>query len=193
MFTNRTVVSIVVSAVAGVLLAIVIVPHAYSANNQDSLARLRAAFVYNISKFVTWPETDLTSPKLPFKICIMTQDDVELTQHFNQLQSKKTHGRSIKVSVFKNKQQLLLNIEEAGPCHILFISNGERSEFSQREITSLMQFTLLIGKNRHFLENGGMLSLIRVKSKIKIFINPEAIGQSQLKLESRLRSLAQTL
>lgn len=190
MFTNRTIVLTIMPTLAAVLLTMVMAPQVYAENNHDILARLRAAFVYNISKFVTWPESDLVSGKYPFKVCIITKGNA---QQFTELQSKKTQGRSIAVSVFKNKQQFTLNTEEEGPCHILFISNSEQREFSQTELASLRPATLLIGKSRHFLENGGMLSLIQVKSKIKIFINPETIGQSQLKLESRLRSLAQTL
>jgi len=188
MFTNRT----VLSTVAGVLLAIVMVPQVHSENSNDRLARLTAAFVYNISKFVTWPDVELQSDNHPFKICVIAQDNIELTQHFSELESKKTHGRSIQVRILKSKQQLPFETEE-GSCHILFISNAERNMLSQRETTSLSQFTLLIGRTRLFLESGGMLSLIQVKSKIKIFINPEAVEQSQIKLESRLRSLAQTL
>jgi len=189
MYKNRT----ALSTIMVTILAVSIIPAVNAKNQTDQFARVRAAFVYNISKFVTWPDLNLKTQNDPFKICIMTHGDEELVQQFAGLKSKKTQGRAIQVNAFGNKKQLSRSTEIEGPCHILFTPNGEWSELTQSEISTLRKSTLLIGKTRNFLEQGGMLSLIQTKSKIEIYINPESMDQSRIKLESRLRSLAKIL
>jgi len=188
-FSNRTVLSLI----AGLVLSFVIVPFSESKTQSDDLSRIIAAFVYHISKFVTWPDSSSDSLNNPLKLCILAQGEASLLQQFSELRSKKAQGRTIQVIAFDNKQKLSRHIEVDGPCHILFASNGEWNEFTHSEIKRLRASTLLIGKSRHFLEGGGMMSLIQVESKIRIFLNPESMAQSQIKLESRLRSLARTL
>jgi len=188
-FTSRTVLSII----AGVLLSFVIVPASDSKTQGDDLSQIIAAFVYQISKFVTWPDAKVNIQNTPLKLCVLAHGEANLLQQFSKLTSKKAQGRTIRVLSFKNKQTLYDHVQVEGACHILFTPNGEWNEFTLNEIRTLRESTLLIGKSRHFLESGGMMSLIQVNSKMKIFLNPESMEQSQIKLESRLRALTRTL
>ena len=164
----------------------------FAITSNEKQAKLTAAFIYQISKFVTWPESGIASSQDDLSICILGKDHFVLMQQLTRFESKKSKGRSIKIHAFDSKENLLSNQGAAGGCQILFSLNGEWSSFTLEEISHLKQSSLLIGKTRYFLEEGGMMALIQAKSKINIFVNPEAMEGSQIKLESRLRALAKT-
>ena len=167
-----------------------------SVNAASSVAKqtkLTAAVIYQISRFVSWPESALGHKGGELLICVLGKDRSGLLPQLQHFTSRKSKGRSIKVQSLKTRRDLLEKQSVSGGCHILFSMNGEWDALSDSDIRLLRQKTLLIGKTRDFLKGGGMLALILVKSKINIVINPDALEGSDVKLESRLRVLAKTL
>ncbi len=166
-----------------------------AASNVLKQEKLTAAVIYQISRFVSWPESEsaLAHQDDELLICVLGKDRSKLLPQLQYFTSRKSKGRSIKVQSLKNRRDLLAQQSVSGGCHILFSMNGEWDELSDDDIRLLRQKTLLIGKTRDFLKGGGMLALIWVKSKINIVINPDALEGSDVKLESRLRVLAKTL
>jgi len=164
----------------------------FAITSNEKQAKLTAAFIYQISKFVTWPESEFVSSQDELSICVLGKDHSLLMHQLTRFESKKSKGRSIQVHAFDTKANLLSEQGAAGGCQILFSLNGEWVHFTPTEISHLKRSSLLIGKSRNFLEEGGMMALIQAKSKINIFVNPDAMEGSQIKLESRLRALAKT-
>jgi len=167
-----------------------------SVNAASSVAKqtkLTAAVIYQISRFVTWPESTFSHQDDVLLICVLGKDRSGLLPQLKHFTSRKSKGRSIKIQAFRTRNELIAQQSVEGGCHILFSMNGEWDQLSDSEIQLLRQRTLLIGRTRDFLKGGGMLALILVKSKINIVINPDALEGSDVKLESRLRVLAKTL
>ena len=164
-----------------------------AASNVAKQTKLTAAVIYQISRFVSWPESQFGHQDDALLICVLGKDRAGLLPQLKHFSSRKSKGRSIKIHAFRTKNELLEQQSVKGGCHILFSMNGEWDQLSEQDIQLLRQKTLLIGKTRDFLKGGGMLALILVKSKINIVINPDALEGSDVKLESRLRVLAKTL
>ena len=167
-----------------------------SVNAVSSVAKqtkLTAAVIYQISRFVSWPESKSDLQDGELLICVLGKDRTGLLPQLQHFTSRKSKGRSIKVQSLETRDDLLNQESVAGGCQILFSMNGEWDELSDVDIRLMSKKTLLIGKTRDFLKGGGMLALILVKSKINIVINPDALEGSDVKLESRLRALAKTL
>jgi hypothetical protein len=76
---------------------------------------------------------------------------------------------------------------------VLYSTSQEWQILSKEEITRLTQTTLLIGGSKSFLKKGGMLALVTVNNKLKIFINPKNVANTPIKLESRLKALAKSI
>ncbi len=162
-------------------------------SSNEKQAEVTAAFIYQISKFITWPEEAFNSAEDSLSICVLGNENAQLEEKLTRFTSKKSKGRPIQIHSFESKTKLLSSQKTAEHCHILFMPDTEWDDFTPKEIDHLKQTTLLIGETRHFLKEGGMLALILVDSKISIFVNPDAMTQSQIKLESRLRALTKTL
>lgn len=156
--------------------------------NLDNKAQLTAAFIYQITKFTLWPDTLYAQTNPIFTICVLGQTNPRLLGHLRELESKSTHGHQIKVAQLDNKAALL---EHSGRiCKVLFAADDQWQNFSAQEVEQLTQTTLLIGNSKAFLQQGGMLALLVIDNKMKIFINPSNLEKTPIRLESRLKALA---
>ena len=163
----------------------------YALDTVDSEAQLTAAFIYQITKFTQWPEDLFAADNQAFSICILDQQDTPLYKYLSPLESKSTQGRSIEIVLLKNRQALFQR--QGDICEVLFISNNEWQDLSGQEVKQLSQTSLLIGSSKGFLHKGGMLALIVIENKMKIFINSSSVGDTPIKLESRLKALAKSI
>jgi hypothetical protein len=163
----------------------------YPVDMIDSKAQLTAAFIYQITKFTQWPEALFAANNQSFSICIMDQQETPLYEYLSALENKSTQGRPIEVVLLKNKQALFER--DGNTCEVLFAANEAWEELSGQEVSQLSQTTLLIGGSKVFLQKGGMLALIVIENKMKIFINSSSIGNTPIKLESRLKALAKSI
>lgn len=154
----------------------------------DNKARLTAAFIYQITKFTLWPDTLNAQNPPAFNICVLGQSNPTLFGHLRELESKSTQGQQIEVVQLKNKAQLLAH--SGNHCKVLFATDEQLQSLSADQIEQLTQTTLLIGDSKEFLQQGGMLALLVIDNKMKIFINPKNLEKTSIRLESRLKALA---
>lgn len=157
----------------------------------DQKAKLTAAFIYQITKFTLWPENIGSVDDKPFSICVLGQVDNNLYRYLSALETKTTRGRTIDVVQLRDKEQLFYPVGTR--CEVLHSSNQEWQKLSTEEISQLGQTTLLIGASEDFLKQGGMLALVIVDDKMRIFINSENVDNTPIKLESRLKALATSI
>ena len=81
---------------------------------------VKAAFIYNFTKFITWPPASFENNSTPFRACIV--EDMPLIEALESLTQKSTKGRQFQVIRFGSGV-------EAGMCHLLFIPFDGRLTF----------------------------------------------------------------
>lgn len=96
---------------------------------------------------------------------------------------KKINNRPISVQVFHTAA-------ETTHCQILFISNSEKKRFSEIIQSLHGNAVLTVNATDRFIESGGMVNFVQEASKIRFQINNEAVKATQLKISSKLLSLA---
>jgi len=144
---------------------------------------LKAAFIYNFSKFVEWPESAFRGKR---EFCIATLGRTPLDRELASLSGKNVQGRAI---VFRK----LSSPEEAAQCQVLFIS---RSELAKLEgiLDALRDVPVLtIAEGDDFCKRGGMLSLEKDSGKIVFDVNYHETQRSKLKPNSQLLKLARKI
>lgn len=176
---NKRVLSITVFALC--VLGFSFSGHAAEVDPSSAEYAIKAAFLYNLTKFIEWPAAAWSSDSDPFFIVILGSDPFGET--INVLQDKDVRGRKIVV-------QRVEVPEKVGPCHILFISDSERDRI--KSITERFQDkpVLIVGDSKNFARHGGMVGLIRRENKVQIEINPNAAARSGFKISSQLLKLA---
>jgi hypothetical protein len=144
---------------------------------------VKAAFLYNFARFVTWPDATFKEPNAPLVIGIFGKDPFGFTLE-QTIHDKTAQNHPLVVRRYQN-------IEDTHTCHILFIASSE-----QKELTSLLNHLqtssiLTVGEQNNFCQNGGMINFILVNRRVRFEINPQAIERSTLTISSRLLKLAQ--
>jgi YfiR/HmsC-like len=144
---------------------------------------LKAAVLYNVTKFVNWPPGAFQNGSDPVNICVLGEDpfgDV-LAEALN---GKLHDDRSFVVRYLRNSSA-------ASGCQVLFISASEQKRLRAILEEAPPQGTLTIGDTEDFAAQGGIVSLKLEDRKIRIQVNLAAAAKSRIRISSRLLSLAE--
>ena len=144
--------------------------------------QVKAAFLFNLAKFIQWPQEAFDDPKSPLFIGVLGENpfgaDLELT-----VREKTLNGRSLTIKECRT-------LEEARKCHVLFISSSEKVRL-QKILQGLSDTHVLsLGEMDNFVESGGMISFFREGNKIRFEIKDETAKKAGLKIDSKLLGLA---
>jgi hypothetical protein len=147
------------------------------ANDSSVEYKIKAGYLYNFTKFITWPEDKAQT----FNLCILGNDPfVEL---IDPIEQRTVAGRPIKVFRFNSPG----NMDHNPHCHIIFISSSIKET---QAVTRNFDTTLVVGESEEFIEHGGMIGFVNKQGKIKLQINLQTITQSGLKVSAKLLEVA---
>ncbi len=150
----------------------------------DREHQLKAAFLYNFSRYVRWPETAFADANSPFVIGIMNAD--ALTADLNHIaRTKKADGRTIVI-------RRLTAADQVATCHVVFISGLQEP----KQMSSLNQAVgdravLLVGDSPGFCAADGAISFFVENNNLRFEINLETAKRRQLSLNANLIKLGQ--
>lgn len=145
--------------------------------------QMKAAYVYNLAKFVDWPAEAFKTASDPLTICVLGQSPILVTLN------EAVNGESI------DERKLLVRqvseVQQASNCHILFIASSDR-KYLQAVLRDLKTpGVLTLGESAGFAEEGGVVNFRLEGKKVRIEINLNAAGQQKLRISPKLLSLAQ--
>jgi len=143
--------------------------------------KLRAAYLYNFSKFIRWPDRTFTREDEPFVIGVVGKDAfLEISA---VLESSKIGTHDISVRYYSK-------INEIKGCHLLYI-HQKSPDFWQPLIRKLKKSDIItVGEASTFAKQGGMIQFVTLKNKLRFIINLKAAKAAGFDLDSRLLSLA---
>jgi len=157
------------------LLSMVVTP--YVAYAQDSF-KLKAALTYNLAKFVKWlPES---VPKDTWQLCYFGQ---EYDLGFEQLKNKKLQGKALQA-------KRLREVSQASSCQIVYIDANHRKLLPRLFIALKNKPILTISDSSGFVDQGGMLEIISIESKLRFKANQFEMEKTGLTMSSRALRLA---
>ena len=160
----------------GMMLLLALTP----AHAAPSEYELKAAFIYQIARFVEWPGTPVNTGA-PLQLCVLGGNP--FGPALENIRGKPVGERKMEVS--------LLDMN-AGTreCAMLFIA-APAEKYLER-IIALSRGTgmLTIGDTQGFARRGVMVNFFSQDGKIRFEVNLEATRQGGLKISSKLLSLA---
>lgn len=146
------------------------------ADDITSVYKIKAGYLYNFTKFITWSTQFTTS----FNVCVI--GDIEFTEVLKPIEQHQVLETPIKIHSYDNIHQIPRNTH----CHILFINDGTVDIPSSYNTVN----TLVVGNDSDFTAHGGMISFIITDNKVKLQINTDAIKSSSLKVSAKLLEVA---
>lgn len=174
--------------IAVAALAAFPVPRAISGTAQGHVATeydVKAAFLYNFTKFVEWPPEAFRDDSAPFVMAVLAPDSFGSALD-SIVAGKGVNGRPLVIRHLRDSSGLK-------GCHMLFVSSRKAGAFS-RLLPSLSHRPILtVGETDRFIEGGGIVQFVERQRKVRFRINVAAAQRAALKIGSRLLSLAEAL
>ncbi len=145
---------------------------------------VKAAYLYQFTKFTQWPTIALGKKDSPIRICIL--GDNPFGTVLDKLSKKTSQNRFLALDylTFPKDSSNFVN------CQLIYISNSEEQRLAQ-----ILQLTenfpvLTVSDMNNFASRGGIIGLVLDNQKIRLEINFEASSIAGVKISSKLLEIA---
>ena len=142
---------------------------------------VKAAFLYNFTKFVSWPATAFEGPATPFIVCIVA--DPELRRSMEGMAAgESVGGRPLQVTAPDAR-----NVRR---CHLAYFA-GTPSDSGAKMLGLLKDAPVLtVGEGERFLARGGHIAFVVEDNRVRFDVNKEAVDRARLTMSSKLLRVA---
>ena len=149
---------------------------------------IKAAYLYNFSKYVAWPEGTSPSASAHFLICIAGEDP--FGEHLDNTVAGKTSadGRPLEVRRLKVEDSSALR-----ECQIVFVSKSEKKNIAALLAVTRDTAIMTVADFSPFAEEGGVANLRIDGTKVKVDLNMSAANHANLKVSGKLQQVANRL
>lgn len=165
----------------GILLGL-LVPVRSQAAQTASEYQVKAAFLYNFTKFVRWPEDALPDKNSPLVIGILGDDPFGQNLQL-AVKGKNINGHPLEIRAVKTPAEMK-------ECQVLFICQKPKRNIPDTLHTLDKASTLTISETNGFYEAGGMINFVMEGTKVRFEINDQAATRVGLTISSKLLSVA---
>jgi hypothetical protein len=160
-------------------------PRAAAQSAESTEYAVKAAFLFNFTKFVEWPENAFSDIHAPIILGIVGDDpfDGDLVQIVN---GQSVRGRMLVIHRYRFGDDLR-------HCQVLFVSASEQSHVAN--ILASVQGTsvLTVSDVDKFADDGGMMQFVVEESRVRFVVNLDAATQAKLQISAKLLALAHVM
>jgi hypothetical protein len=143
---------------------------------------IKAAFLYNFTKFIDWPAQTFANADTPIVMGVL--GDSPCVQALERLvQDRKVNGRTLVV-------RRITSAEQAKVTQLLFVGSAQEGQFAGLEPALHSLPVLTVGESPAFATLGGAIDLLPQGDKIRFEINIDAAEHAGLKISAQLQKLA---
>ena len=140
--------------------------------------QVKAAYLYNFTKYVEWPPDAFHSADDPTVICVIGDDRTgKILEQVTV--GKKANGRRVEA---RNPH----SANEFRACQVLFIGFADKDRIAGILRNLRDSNVLVVGQTGEFLSLGGMINLVQKNGAIELEIDTRATDAAGLKVSSRL-------
>lgn len=142
--------------------------------------RVKAAILYSLAKFVSWPSDAFPEPTTPFVMCVLGPDP------FGPVLDEVLRGHLVSGRAVVARRVT----ETSVGCHVLFV--GESNPKRLAEVVDRLRNSsvLTVGESAAFTENGGMVGLATAGDRVRFEINADAVERARLRVSAQVLALA---
>jgi hypothetical protein len=136
---------------------------------------VKAAFLYNLAKFVDWPPAKFEHEDSPMIFGVVGEKGLE---NIRATVENKSIGQH-KVVV-----RAIESAEEARLCHILFVTRSQKAGSANLVYSAAASAVLIVGETDKFLDAGGMIRFYLEADNLRLEINAEAARKAGVVIQA---------
>jgi len=152
----------------------------------DMAKRVKAAYLFQFTRFVQWPEGSFPDEQSPIVIGVLGRDPFGRTLD-STVADEKVRGRGIEVRRLGQGEEFY---ESVRGCHVLFVSDSLGPELDPMLEAWHDSSMLTVSDIDGFAVRGGIVELAPEQGRIIFKVNRIAAERAGLKLSARLLRLA---
>jgi hypothetical protein len=144
--------------------------------------KIKAAFLFQFSRFVEWPAAAFASSDAPLTICVLGANP------FGSALQEISAGELVFAHplIVQHHDK----VEDLGSCHIVFVSSAEQA-VARRALQRLSgKSVLTVSDSDEFTRQGGVIGLVTVNGKVTLQVNRSSADAAQLKISAKLLRVA---
>jgi hypothetical protein len=144
--------------------------------------RVKAAFLYRFTEFVTWPDTAFARADAPFTIVVVGRDS--LADELRQITAARTvQGHPVEV-------RRVSEGEVVPAAQMMFIPDSEKGRLRDW-LRQAPKQALVVTESEDALSHGSVINFILVEGRVRFEISLESAEKRSLRMSSRLLAIAQ--
>ena len=144
--------------------------------------KVKAAFLLNFARFITWPEQHWPANQPFFLLTVLGQDP--FGPALSGVEEKQIAGRPIHLRF----EQTLSEAASAG--QMIFVSGSEKAQLGRILASTAGKPTVLVSDIEGFAAAGGMFEFKRVNGRLSFIINNSRAREQGLRINASLLQLA---
>jgi hypothetical protein len=165
------------------MLLALLLPLGKSGADPSREYQLKAAFLFNFSQFVEWPESSFAHSKAPFVIGVIGDDP--FGSFLDQLvQGEHVRDRPVVVRRFGK-------VADVGDCQILFVSRSETMQWKSIADELKGRSILTVADGSGTARDDGIIRFAMESGKIRLIVDVDGARESDLRISSKLLRTAQ--
>jgi hypothetical protein len=144
--------------------------------------QVKAAFLFNFTKFVEWPAEVFLNEKTPITLCVFGHDP------FGGALDDIVRGE-----VIGKREVVVRRVNELpglNPCQLIFVGNTEDKRLSDLLNSLRGTSALVVGETEGDAEAGVVIQFFSEGNKLRFAVNVDAMQRAKLSVSSKLLLLA---
>lgn len=171
----------IVALLPALALALTLAPAARAAGAADEYA-LKAAFLFNFTRFVEWPPEAFPAAGGTFRICVFGVDP--FGERLDALARRRVGERAIEIARPSRAGEL-------AACQIAYLGTGTADEVEAAATRQAAPATLTVASDAAFARDGGMVALVTAGGRVKLHVNLASIRRSPLRFSAKLLEVSE--
>jgi hypothetical protein len=167
-------------AVAAAVVAAVLVARPAAQSPASIEDDVKAAYLFNFTKFVEWPPNAFSGTSDPLNVCVAGDAAVAAAVE-RAITGERVEGRPLKY--------VAPPPADAAGCHILYFGRGA-ADPSRLIAASGNRPILAVGDSPRFLQQGGAIAFVVEERRVRFDIDPAAATRAGLRVSSKLLRVA---
>jgi hypothetical protein len=144
--------------------------------------QVKAAYLFNFTRFVEWPVASTADSSPTFNVCIYGRDPFGNVLD-RTIENQKIHDKPVAV-------QRISHPRDAANCAIIFISDSEQPHISQLLASLPHKGVLTVSDIPGFVTDGGAIEFVDINSRVRFAVNLAAAESSGITMSSELLKVA---
>jgi hypothetical protein len=151
---------------------------------QDREYQVKAAYIFNLLPFTTWPATAFRSANAPLNLCVATPNPFgdALRQTFQN-----EHVGSHPVAIVQ-----VTSPAAVVDCHVLVVGSDADATGALEQVAQNAA-VLTIGESPRFEQRGGIITFVIEQGRVRFDLNQTAAARVNLQFSSKVLQVARNI